>query len=398
MFGSVNLPLSGVNVLGFEQAVAAPFATRQLRDLGARVIKVERPFTGDLARRYDTAVAGQASYFVWLNRGKESVSVDLGSEKGGDVTERLLDWADVVVSNLAPTTAERLGLTAGRMRERRPRLVAVVISGYGERGEHAQRKAYDALVQAELGLMELTGPPEEPARVGISIADIAAGMYAFSAALTGLLELRRSGHGASLHVSLLSALAEWMQQPMLYATGRGESVPRTGAHHATIAPYGPFATATGSVLHVAVQTEREWRDFCRVVLRRAELAVDERLATNALRVANRAYLHGLVDTAFRAIDEEGLVALLDEASIAYARWGSAADIASHPQLAGRWSDALVDGRRIPTLAFPVQGLEHAGEGAVPAVGADTKAVLRELGLAEPEVEELGERWLETGEG
>jgi itaconate CoA-transferase len=398
MFVLVNLPLSGVNVLGFEQAVAAPFATRQLRDLGARVIKVERPGVGDLARHYDTAVEGEASYFVWLNRGKESVSVDLGSTEGRDVADRLLDWADIVVSNLAPTTAERLGLTAARMRERRPKLVAVVISGYGERGEQAQRKAYDALIQAELGLMELTGPPDEPARVGISIADIAAGMYGFSAALTGLLELRRSGQGASLHVSLLSALAEWMQQPMLYASGRGESTPRTGAHHATIAPYGPFATATGSVLHVAVQTEREWQDFCRVVLRRAELAIDERLATNVLRVANRAYLHGFVDAVFGATDERDLTALLDEASIAYARWGSAADVASHPQLADMWSDAVVAGRRIPTLGFAVEGLGHAGDGVVPAVGVDTKAVLRELGLAELDVEELSKRWVETQEG
>jgi crotonobetainyl-CoA:carnitine CoA-transferase CaiB-like acyl-CoA transferase len=283
------------------------------------------------------------------------------------------------------------------MRERRPKLVAVVISGYGERGEQAQRKASDALIQAELGLMDLTGPPDQPARVGISIADIAAGMYGFSAALTGLLELRRTGQGASLHVSLLTALAEWMQQPMLYASARGETAPRTGAHHATIAPYGPFVTASGSVLHVAVQTEREWKDFCRVVLRRPELAVDERLATNVLRVANRAYLHGCVDGVFQATDEVVLASLLDDASIAYARWGSAADIASHPQLDGMWSDAVVAGHRIPTLGFPVEGLGHAGDGVVPAVGADTEAVLRELGLAEADVEELRKRWVETRE-
>lgn len=383
-------------MLGLEQAVAAPFATRQLRDLGARVIKVERPGTGDLARRYDTAVEGEASYFVWLNRGKESVSIDLGSAEGRDVVGRLLDRADVVVSNLAPATAERLGLTADEMRARRPELVAVVISGYGRRGPYAQRKAYDALIQAELGLMDLTGSPDDPARVGISIADIAAGMYAFGAVLTGLLELGRTGVGASLHVSLLSALAEWMQQPMLYATGSGHVPSRSGAHHATIAPYGPFVTANGATLHIAVQTQREWQDFCRIVLGRPELASDERLATNVLRVANRAYLHGFVDAVFGMKDDAELVELLDRASIANARWGSAADVAQHPQLAGMWSDALVAGRGVPTLGFPVEGLGNAGDGVVPSVGADTAAVLRELGFSDTEVDELSKRWVEKG--
>jgi itaconate CoA-transferase len=398
MSGAVRLPLQGVNVLGLEQAVAAPFATRQLRDLGARVIKVERPGGGDLARRYDTAVAGEASYFVWLNRGKESISVDLGSPEGREVVTRLLDWADVVVSNLAPATAARLALTADAMRERNPSLVVVVISGYGEHGPDADRKAYDALIQAELGLMNLTGSPDEPARVGISIGDIAAGMYAFTAVLTGLLEQWRTGVGASLHVSLLSALAEWMQQPMLYALGTGEPPARRGAHHATIAPYGPFVTASGSTLHVAVQTEREWADLCRMVLGRSELVDDERLATNVLRVANRAYLHGFVAAAFAAEDDYKLTARLEEASIAYARWGSVADVPRHPQLEGMWTDAIVNGQRFPMLGFPVSGLGHAGEGAVPVAGADTEAVLGELGFTAAEVDELSNRWTGKGTG
>jgi formyl-CoA transferase len=397
MFVAVNLLLSGVNVLGLEQAVAAPFATRQLRDLGARVIKVERPGSGDLARHYDGVVEGESSYFVWLNRGKESVCVDLGSVEGQDAVRRLLDWADVVVSNLAPATAERLELTAEAMRASRPELVAVVISGYGAHGEQAGRKAYDALIQAELGLMELTGTPESPARVGISIADIAAGMYGFTAALTGLLELKRSGVGASLHVSLLSALAEWMQQPMLYARGRGQAAPRTGAHHATIAPYGPFVTASGTMLHVAVQTEREWRDFCRIVLGRPEITDDERLATNVLRVENRPYLHGFVDAVFSTTDESVLVELLDRASVANARWGSAAGLAEHPQLAGMWDFATVSGNRVPMLGFPVDGLEHSAGGVVPAVGSDTSRVLQEMGYSDEAVVELCSRWVEKGD-
>jgi itaconate CoA-transferase len=376
------LPLTGVTVVSLEQAVAAPFATRQLADLGARVIKVERAGAGDFARDYDRAVHGQASYFVWLNRGKESIELDVKSSRGQQVLAALLARADVFVQNLAPGAADRLGLSASRLRTRHPRLICCSVSGYGPDGPYQHKKAYDLLVQCEAGLLSVTGTPEAPAKAGISVADIAAGMYAFSGVLTALYERERTGTGTSVDVAMLDALGEWMSQPYLFAVYGGEPPRRSGARHASISPYGPYAAAGGQVF-LGLQNEREWAVLCRDILGQPELIGDPRFATNTDRVAHDDELTPIIEAALRELTAAEVEASLDSAGIANARLRTPAEFAAHPQLAARdrWRDVGTPGGPVRALLPPatVSGRE-AAMGDVPALGQHTAAILAELGF------------------
>ncbi len=378
-----GLPLAGLTVVALEQAVAAPFATRQLADLGARVIKVERPGTGDFARGFDTTVHGQASYFVWLNRGKESIELDVKSADGRAVLAALAGRADVLVQNLAPGAAERLGLGAAELRERHPRLIACSISGYGPDGPYRHKKAYDLLVQCETGLVSVTGTPEQPAKVAISVADIAAGMYAYSGVLTALYQRERTGQGTSIEVAMLDALGEWMSQPVYYSVYGGQPPRRTGARHASIAPYGPYATAGGEQLFVGLQNDREWAVLCEKILHRPDLITDGRFRTNPGRVAHDAELTVILEDAFRAVPADRLAAGLDAAGIACARLRSPEEFAAHPQLAARdrWREVGTPGGPVRALLPPV-GMDgrEAAMGDVPALGQHTAAIRAELGF------------------
>jgi itaconate CoA-transferase len=376
-------PLAGVVVVSLEQAVAAPFATRQLADLGARVIKVERAGDGDFARGYDHAVLGQASYFVWLNRGKESVELDVKSEHGQRVLAALLARADVFVQNLAPGAADRLGLSAATLRARHPRLICCSVSGYGPDGPYASKKAYDLLVQCEAGLLSVTGTPEVPAKAGISVADIAAGMYAYAGVLTALYERERTGAGSSFEVAMLDALGEWMSQPVLFTGYGGQPPRRTGARHASISPYGPYLTADGQVF-VGLQNDREWAVLCADVLRQPELTTDPRFATNTDRVTHDEQLTAIIEDALADMPADQVAAMLDAAGIANARLRTPAEFAAHPQLAARdrWRDVGTPAGPVRALLPPVTvaGREPV-MGRVPALGEHTAAVLAELGLA-----------------
>ncbi|MCQ4208276.1 CaiB/BaiF CoA transferase family protein [Streptomyces longispororuber] len=381
---AAHLPLAGITVVSLEQAVAAPFATRQLADLGARVIKVERPGEGDFARRYDETVHGQSSHFVWLNRSKDSVTLDVKTPGGREVLERLLAGADVFVQNLAPGAASRLGLSARELAERHPSLVVCDISGYGADGPWADRKAYDLLVQCETGVVSVTGTPEAPAKVGIAIADIAAGMYAFSGILTALYERLATGVARAVSVSLFEALAEWMGYPAYYTAYSGAQPPRVGAAHATIAPYGPYAAADGATVLLAIQNEREWASFCAEFLDDASLATDPRFHRNSARVARRAELDAIVTARFAELTADEAVAVLDRAKVANARLNTVADLLDHPVLAGRdrWRDVPTPGGPVRALLPPatLTGVEPRMD-PVPGVGEHTEAVLTELGYA-----------------
>ena len=375
-------PLEGVTVLALEQAVAAPFATRQLADLGARVVKIERPGAGDFARGYDTAAGGLSSHFVWLNRSKESLTLDVKHPAAGAVLRRLLAEADVFVANLAPGATGRLGLAAAELRAAHPRLVVCEISGYGSTGPYRDRKAYDLLVQAEAGLLAVTGTPDEPVKAGISVADIAAGMYAYAGVLTALLMRARTGAGTVVEVSMLEALGEWMGYPLYYASG-GTAPRRSGARHAVIAPYGPFAGGDGDVVYLGIQNEREWRAFCAQVLRRPELTDDPRFAANALRLANRPALDAEIEAVFGALDTAEIAARLDEARIANARMRTVQQFAEHPQLAarGRWRRVETAVGPLPAMLPPATiGDVEPVMGPVPTLGEHTDAVLGGLGF------------------
>ena len=373
-------PLEGLLVVALEQAVAAPFATRQLADLGARVIKIERAGAGDFARGYDTTVLGQASYFVWLNRGKESVELDVKSDDGRAVMAALLARADVFVQNLAPGAAERLGLGADGLLARHPRLICCSVSGYGPDGPYAGKKAYDLLVQCEAGLLSVTGTPEAPCKAGISVADIAAGMYAYTGVLTALYERERTGRGSSFEVSLLDALGEWMTQPYYYTVYGQAEVRRTGARHASISPYGPYRAGGGEVF-IGLQNEREWAVLCERVLARPDLVSDERFATNPDRVKHDDELTEIIEGVLRSMTPDEVVARLDAAGIASARLRTPAEFAAHPQLQARdrWREAGTPAGPVRTLLPPVTvpGREPA-TGAVPALGQHTEAVLAEF--------------------
>ena len=383
MAGSARLPLAGVTVVGLEQAVAAPFATRQLADLGARVIKIERPDGGDFARAYDSTVKGLSSHFVWLNRSKESLTLDLKEPAAAGILRRLLQRADVFVQNLAPGAAERLGAGAAVLRARDPRLVVCNITGYGATGPYASKKAYDLLVQSEVGVVSITGTEETPSRVGISIADIAAGMYAYSGVLAALLARARTNEGATVDVSLFDALGEWMGFPVYHTLYGGVPLPRSGPNHASIAPYGPFTAAGGGQVFLAVQNAREWTRFCNEVLQRPEMADDHRYRAVELRVRHRPELHAAIDRVFEGLSAEEIVRRLEAAGIAYARMNSVAEFIRHPQLTarGRWTDIDSEAGPLRALRPPVDmdGVDPV-MGAVPALGQHTEAILGEIGF------------------
>jgi itaconate CoA-transferase len=382
------LPLEGITVVSLEQAVAAPFATRQLADLGARIIKVERPGTGDFARSYDTTVKGLSSHFVWLNRSKESLTLDLKQDGAKRVLNRLIERADVFVQNLAPGATGRLGFGTETLRGRHPRLIVCDVSGYGSSGPYRDKKAYDLLVQCEAGLVSITGTPETPSKVGVSIADIACGMYAYSGILAALLRRERTGEGSAFEVSLFEALAEWMGFPAYFTLYGGKEPPRTGASHAAIAPYGPFECGDREVIFLGIQNEREWRRFCEAVLGRPDMASDELFENNSRRVENREALEEEISAVFEDLPSEEAIRRLDAAGIANARMRTMRSFLDHPQLAARnrWREvgSPVGPLRVllppatPADTEPVMAL-------IPGVGEHTDAILEELGYGEESI-------------
>ncbi|HEX4207236.1 MAG TPA: CaiB/BaiF CoA-transferase family protein [Ktedonobacteraceae bacterium] len=381
-------PLEGITVVALEQAIAAPFATRQLADLGARVIKIERPGEGDFARHYDRSVRGMASHFVWTNRSKESLTLDLKHPEANVVLKRLLAQADVFVHNLAPGAVDRLGFAATTLRETLPRLIICNISGYGSCGPYREKKAYDLLIQAESGLLSVTGTEQTPVKVGISAADIAAGMYTFSGILTALFMRERTGEGTTIEVSLLEALAEWMGYPAYYTAYSGESPKRVGAHHASIAPYGPLTLGDGSALLIGIQNEREWGRFCEQVLKQPELAQEPRFYSNTERVAHRTELEALLDEPFQRMTLDQAIEGLESAHIAYGQMRSMQEFLDHPQLKarGRWREVDSPVGMLQALLPPtsLEGVEPVF-GPIPALGQHTDAILQEIGLNEEEI-------------
>ena len=380
-------PLDGITVVTLEHAIAAPFCTRQLADLGARVIKVERPGTGDFARGYDSRVKGLASHFVWTNRSKESLTLDLKHAEAAPILARLLERADVLVQNLAPGAAARMGLSHEALAPAYPRLVVCDISGYGDDterpGPYRDKKAYDLLIQSESGFVSITGSPDEPAKAGCSIADIAAGMYAYSGILAALFERGRTGRGRRIDISMLESMVEWMSCPLYYAFDGAEPPQRTGAAHATIYPYGPFPAGDGRIVMLGLQNEREWQVFCTRVLERPELAADPRFASNAARTVAREALRAIVVETFAGMTAEQVVARLDQAQIANARVNTMAEVWAHPQLQARarWSQVATPSGPVPALVPP--GARDAGDvrmDPIPALGAHTDALLAELGF------------------
>ncbi|MEU9449203.1 CaiB/BaiF CoA-transferase family protein [Streptomyces sp. NPDC048277] len=386
------LPLEGITVVAVEQAVAAPFATRQLADLGARVIKVERTDGGDFARGYDTAARGLASHFVWCNRGKESIALDLKDPRGLEIVKRLVADADVFVQNLAHGAAARLGLDAATLCAEHPRLVAVDISGYGASGPYAGKRAYDMLVQCEAGLVSVTGTPEQPVKAGIPAADIAAAMYAFSGVLAALVRRGTTGRGGPVEVSMLDALAEWLGHPLHHTIHGGKPPERTGLAHAVIAPYDAYPTGDGGRVLLSVQNDREWRRLAEQVVGRPELGSDPAFATNAARVANRARTDELVGKALGALGTDEAVARLEAAGIACARLRDLHELAGHPQLAARerWREVGSPVGPLRALLPPITlpGGDEARMGDVPALGQHTEALLRAVGMTDAEMAAL----------
>jgi crotonobetainyl-CoA:carnitine CoA-transferase CaiB-like acyl-CoA transferase len=376
-----SLPLDGLLVVACEQAVAAPMATRHLADLGARVIKIERPEVGDFARAYDRTVKGMSSHFVWLNRSKESLTVDLKDDRGRDILARLVAEADVFVQNFAPGAAERLGLGATELTQRHPKLVYCSISGYGSSGPYRDAKAYDLLIQAETGVLSITGTPEQPSKTGIPVADIAAGMYAFSGILAALVDRGRTGQGRVVEISLFDALTEWMGYPLYWTSYGGTPPARCGAEHPGIAPYGPIPVADGEIV-LAIQNDREWRVLAEQVLGRPELGTDPRFATNTERVANRAALHALIDDVLRVLPGDEVLRRLTAARIANGRMNEIDGLLAHPQLTDRDRWRTVDSpvgelnALLPPITMP--GLTPRMD-AVPDLGAHTDAILAALG-------------------
>jgi itaconate CoA-transferase len=384
-------PLEGITVIALEHAIAAPFCSRQLADQGARVIKVERPGTGDFARGYDTRVRGLSSHFVWTNRSKESLTLDLKHTAAPGILERLLEKADVLVQNLAPGAARRMGLSFDALHEKFPQLIVCDISGYGDDGPYRDKKAYDLLIQSEAGFLSVTGTPDTPAKAGCSIADIAAGMYAYSNILTALIQRGKTGVGRHIDVSMLESMAEWMGFPMYYAFDGAAPPPRAGASHATIYPYGPFATGDGKTVMLGLQNEREWQVFCENVLQQPALASDARFNSNALRASARTELQQIIDAAFASLSAEQLIEKLEAAQIANAQVNTMADVWAHPQLAARqrWVEVATPVGPVPALLPP--GLSDAAQArmdAVPSLGQHTEAILRELGMSATEVTQL----------
>ena len=384
-------PLDGITVVSLEHAIAAPFCTRQLADLGARVIKVERPGDGDFARGYDTRVDGLCSHFVWVNRSKESLTLDLKQASAIAALKKLLKTADVLVQNLAPGAAARMGLTAEVLQKDNPGLILCDISGYGNDGPYRDKKAYDLLIQSEAGFLSVTGTPEIPSKAGNSIADIAAGMYAYTNILAALLQRGKTGKGSVIDISMLESLTEWMNFPLYYAYKGAEPPPRNGASHATIYPYGPFKAGDGKTVMLGLQNEREWVQFCETVLENPALAKDERFNGNFKRNENRAELLEMIDACFSQLTAAQLIAKLEEAQIANAHLNDMEGLWKHEQLKARkrWTEVNTPNGPIAALLPP--GLNDSYDyrmDSVPAVGEHTDAILKELGLKESDVSEM----------
>ena len=385
------LPLEGLLVVSLEHAIAAPLATRHLADLGARVIKIERPEGGDFARAYDQRARGVASHFAWCNRSKESLTLDVKHPQANAALMKLVAKADVLVQNLAPGAAARLGLSYEALSARDPRIIVCDISGYGDSGPYVEKKAYDLLIQAESGFLSITGTADAPAKAGNSIADISAGMYAYSGILAALLERGRTGRGRRVDIALLESMTEWMGYPLYFGMDGASPPPRTGAAHATIYPYGPFKAGDGGSVLLGVQNDREWKLFARVVLQQPELADDARFAGNAQRVAHREQIDEIATAAFKDIGIGELVRRLDEAGIANGRINDVHEVWNHPQLAarGRWDRVPIPGGEIPVLIPP--GRRDADDvrlGPVPALGAHTRAILQELAYSDADIADL----------
>ena len=384
-------PLDGITVVALEQAVAAPFATRQLADLGARVVKIERPRIGDFARDYDRTVKGLSSHFVWLNRSKESLTLDVKHAKAQEILGRLIARADVFIQNLAPGAARRLGLAADTLLPSHPRLIVCDISGYGDSGPYAAKKAYDLMVQSEAGVLAVTGTPDTPSKVGISIADIATGVYAYSGILTALYQRERTGKGGRIEVTMLDALSEWMGYPLYYSHFGGKAPARSGADHATIVPYGRYRAGDGHYVMLGLQNEREWVAFCDKVLGRPGLGTDSRFDTNAKRQERRVEVAAVISEVFSTLTAQQVVARLDAAGIANARVNTLEEVWDHPQLKARerWREAGSPQGPLPAILPPAthDGFEARFD-PVPAVGEHTASILKELGYSEADVAAL----------
>ncbi|SDI98794.1 itaconate CoA-transferase [Pseudomonas flavescens] len=380
-------PLDGITVVSLEHAIAAPFCTRQLADMGARVVKVERPGSGDFARGYDERVNGLASHFVWTNRSKESLTLDLKQDAAGEVLDSLLAKADVLVQNLAPGAATRMGLSFEALHERFPTLIVCDISGYGEGGSYEKKKAYDLLIQSEGGFLSVTGGAgdDQLAKAGCSIADIAAGMYAYSNILSALLLRGRTGLGSRIDVSMLESLVEWMGYPLYYAYDGATPPPRAGAAHSTIYPYGPFPAGDGGTVMLGLQNEREWQAFCERVLLQPELATDERFSANSRRSANREALRSIIVGTFAVLSAEQVIERLEQAQIANAHVNDMAGVWAHPQLKARdrWRQVDSPAGSLPALLPPGSNSAFSPRmDAVPALGEHTEALLAELGYGD----------------
>lgn len=378
-------PLDGITVVSLEHAIAAPFCTRQLADMGARVIKVERPQVGDFARGYDERVRGMASHFVWTNRSKQSLTLDVKQPKARQVLQDLLASADVLVQNLAPGAAARMGLDFETLHAFNDQIIVCDISGYGQGGPYESKKAYDLLIQSESGFISVTGSPDGPAKAGCSIADIAAGMYAYSGILNALLLRARTGKGSRVDVSMLESMVEWMGFPMYYAFEGAAPPQRAGAAHATIFPYGPFAVGDGNTVMLGLQNEREWVVFCEKVLNNPALATDSDFASNTKRVQNRERLRELIVQAFATLTIAEVIQRLEQAQIANARVNDMKDVWDHPQLAARerWTQITSPVGELPSLLPPgTNSAFDARMEAVPALGEHTESILRELGISE----------------
>lgn len=384
-------PLDGITVVSLEHAIAAPFCTRQLADNGARVIKVERPGVGDFARKYDERTRGMASHFVWTNRSKESLTLDLKHEDAGPILNELLAEADVLVQNLAPGAAARMGLSFEALHERFPKLIVCDISGYGEGGPYETKKAYDLLIQSESGFISVTGSPDAPAKAGCSIADIAAGSYAYSSILNALLLRHKTGLGSHLDVSMLESMVEWMSFPLYYAFEGQSPPPRAGAAHATIYPYGPFPVGDGSNVMLGLQNEREWQIFCEKVLYQPALAKDPRYDSTSKRVANRDGLRGLIVDAFAKMTIDEVIEALEKAQIANARVNEMKDVWAHPQLKARqrWTEVQTPVGALPALLPPATSSAFdARMDPIPAIGEHTLAILKSLGVSDEIIAKL----------
>jgi itaconate CoA-transferase len=384
-------PLDGITVVALEHAVAAPFCTRQLADLGARVIKIERPGGGDFARAYDDRVRGLSSSFVWLNRSKESLTLDVKHPKARAILDKLLAQADVLVQNLAPGAAARLGLSYDALKETYPRLIVCDVSGYGDVGPYRNKKAYDLLIQAEAGLLSLTGTPDTPSRAGLPVVDVSAGMYAYSNVLAALIARGKTGRGCRIDVALFETAIEWLSFPLYFSFDGAPQPPRTGSSHAAVYPYGPFPAGDGKIVMLGLQNEREWKTFCEKVLLNPELVADKRFDSNPKRVTSRQELDAIIIQAFAGLTADDVVARLDAAGIANARMNGMHDVWVHPQLKarGRWTEVDTPAGKIPALRPPgVPENVSVRMDPVPAVGQHTDAILREMGYDAAVIDEL----------